>query len=99
MRIDGDNSNSPRLAAVLGDHVARGARRAFCLDVVGVSLVHDDGGVEVAVGGRSAARCRLALDGGAPALGLAAVGGELGDDFAVERHGLVVFGCCIVVLV
>ena len=74
--MDLDAVNSPGLAAVRRYQVAGGACRTLGVDVVGISNIHDDLGVDVLVSGVGAAGGSLALSCGSPALGNAGVCGR-----------------------
>lgn len=97
---DREGADLPGLATVAGGHGAGDAlTQAQGLVVAGISRVEDDLGVGPLVGGHGAAVLGGTLDGGAPALGLAAAGGEGRDDLTVDADGLGVVAAGVVELV
>lgn len=48
-RLDRNRIRGPRLSAITGDDLARGARRPLSLVVIRVGAIHDDDGVDVLV--------------------------------------------------
>lgn len=97
---DREGADLPGLATVAGGHGAGDAlTQAQGLVVAGISGVEDDLGVGPLVGGHGTAVLGGTLDGGAPALGLAAAGGQGRDDLAVDADGLGVVAAGVVELV